>query len=260
MKKIFGLFITFLILTLTSNAKDMRFVQVSDVRFNSADDENNQLERVINDINKQDGVEFVIFTGDSINKPDKKDLEGFLSEAKKLKAPFYIVIGDKDVNKHKDMSKKEFISIVKKQVRKYKPQTPDYVFEYNDFIFITVDGSKDIIPGTNGFYKESVLSWLEEQLNLYSDKNVIIFQHFPLIPPSNREAYYTFKPEKYLELLSRHKNVKAVISGHFGANSEKTVNGIVHISTAGLPYYRIIDIMDYETQNPVIWAELKEMK
>ena len=147
-----------------------------------------------------------------------------------------------------------------KHIRKYKPESPNYIFEYNDFVFITVDGSKDVIPGTNGFYKESVLSWLEEQLNIYSDKNVIIFQHFPLIPPSNREAYYTFKPEKYLELLSRHKNVKAVISGHFGANSEKTVNGIVHISTAGLPYYRIIDIMDYETQNPVIWAELKEMK
>ena len=260
MKKIFGLFITFLILTLSVNAKDMRFVQVSDVRFNSADEENDMLARVVNDINKQRGVEFVIFTGDSINKPDKKDLEGFLSQAKKLDMPFYIVIGDKDVNKHKDMSKKDFIKLVKKQVRKYKPETPDYVFEYNDFVFVVVDGAKDVIPGTNGFYKEDVLSWLEAQLNLYSNKNVIIFQHFPLIPPSDREAYYTFKPEKYLELLSRHSNVKAVVSGHFGTNKEKTYNGIVHISTAGLPYYRIIDIIDYETDNPTIWAELKEMK
>ena len=259
MKKIFGLFITFLILTLTSNAKDMRFVQISDVRFNSAD-ENQIFEKVIKDVNKLNDVKFVIFTGDNINRPDKKELAAFLEEAQKLNVPFYIVLGDKDVSRHKDMSKKDYIQIVKKHIRKYKPESPNYIFEYNNFVFIAADGSKDVIPGTNGFYKESVLSWLEEQLNLYSDKNVIIFQHFPLIPPSNREAYYTFKPEKYLELLSRHKNVKAVISGHFGANSEKTVNGIVHISTAGLPYYRIIDIMDYETQNPVIWAELKEMK
>lgn len=259
MKKILGLFFTFLTLVLTANAKDMRFVQISDVRFNSADD-NGQLEKIIKEINKLKDTEFVVFTGDNINRPDTKDLEGFLKEVKKLNVPFYIVIGDKDVSKHKGMSKKDYINIVKKQVRKYKPETPNYVFEYNDFVFMVVDGSKDVIPGTNGFYKEDVLVRLEEQLNLYADKNVIIFQHFPLIPPSNREAYYTFKPEKYLELLSRHNNVKAVISGHFGVNSEQKVNGIVHISTAPLPNYRVIDIMDYETQNPTIWAELKNVK
>ena len=187
-------------------------------------------------------------------------MDGFLSEAKKLDMPFYIVIGDKDVNKHKGMSKKDFLKTVKKQVRKFKPEEPDYVFEYNDFVFIVVDGSKDVIPGTNGFYKENVLAWLDEQLTQYSKNNVIIFQHFPLIPPSDREAYYTFKPENYLALLLRHNNVKAVISGHFGVNNEKTVNGIVHISTAGVPYYRIIDILDYDTNNPTIWAELKEIK
>lgn len=260
MKKFFGLLFLFLVLTLAVNAKDMRFAQISDIRFNSADDENNSLEKVIKEINKQKNVEFVIFTGDCINKPDKNDLDGFLSEAKKLDMPFYIVIGDKDVNKHKGMSKKDFLKIVKKHVRKFKPEEPNYVFEYNDFVFIVVDGSKDVIPGTNGFYKEDVLTWLDEQLTLYSKNNVIIFQHFPLIPPSDREAYYTFKPENYLALLSRHNNVKAVISGHFGVNNEKTVNGIVHISTAGVPYYRIIDILDYDTNNPTIWAELKEIK
>ena len=260
MKKFFGLLFIFFILTLTVNAKDMRFVQISDIRFNSVDDKNNSLEKVIKEINKQKNVEFVIFTGDCINKPDKNDLDGFLSEAKKLDMPFYIVIGDKDVNKHKGMSKKDFLKTVKKQVRKFKPEEPDYVFEYNDFVFIVVDGSKDVIPGTNGFYKENDLAWLDEQLTQYSKNNVIIFQHFPLIPPSDREAYYTFKPENYLALLLRHNNVKAVISGHFGVNNEKTVNGIVHISTAGLPYYRIIDILDYDTNNPTIWAELKEIK
>lgn len=259
MKKFLGLFITFLILTLSANAKDMRFVQVSDIRFNPAD-ENNTLQNMINDINKQKDVKFVVFTGDNISRPDKNELEAFIKEIKKLKSPFYIVIGDKDVNKLKDMSKVEYIKTIRKHVRKYKPESPNYVFEYDDFVFMTVDGSKDVIPGTNGFYKENVLTWLDEQLNLYKNNNVIIFQHFPLIPPSDREAYYTFKPEKYLELLSRHRNVKAVISGHFGVNKEQEVNGIMHISTAGAPYYRIIDIMDYETSTPTIWAELKEMR
>ena len=259
MKKILVLFFTFLTLVLNENAKYMRFVQISDVRFNSADD-NWQLEKIVKEINKLKDTEFVVFTGDNINRPDTKDLEGFLKEVKKLNVPFYIVIGDKDVSKHKGMSKKEYINIVKKQVRKYKPETPNYVFEYNDFVFMVVDGSKDVIPGTNGFYKEDVLVRLEEQLNLYADKNVIIFQHFPLIPPSNREAYYTFKPENYMQIVSKHNNVKAIISGHFDVNNEQDIKGIKHISTAAIPYYRIIDILDLETENPTIWAQLKQAK
>ena len=259
MKKLLGLFITFFVLTLSVKAKDMRFVQVSDVRF-SPDDANSLLEKVIDDINNLQDVKFVIFTGDSISRTDKRELEEFLVRVKKLNSPFYLVIGDKDVNKHKAMAKTDYIKTVKKHVRKYKPEKPNYVFSYNDFVFIVVDGAKDVIPGSNGFFKEGVLSWLDEQLTHYSKNNVIIFQHFPLIPPSEREAYYTLKPEKYLDLLSKHNNVKAIISGHFGVNREQNVKGIVHISTAGLPYYRVIDVMDYESSNPTIWAELREVK
>ena len=68
----------------------------------------------------------------------------------------------------------------------------------------------------------------------------------------------TFKPEKYLEILNGHKNIKAVISGHYGVNKEQTVNGIVHISTAPAPNYRIIDVMNCDTDNSEIWAEVKE--
>ena len=38
----------------------------------------------------------------------------------------------------------------------------------------------------------------------------------------------------------------------------KNFNGVEHISTAGVPYYRIIDVMDSETTNPTIWAQLKK--
>lgn len=251
--------LTFLVVSLSAFADDMRFVQVTDVRYNSAN-ENDLFTKTIKDINKQKDVEFVVFTGDNINKPDKNELEAFINEAKKLKCPFYLIIGDKDVNKHKDLSKKQYIKEIHRHIRKFKSESPNYVFEKNGFVFMVVDGAKDVIPGTNGFYKDDVLSWLNTQLDLYKDKNVIIFQHFPLIPPSSKETYYTFKPENYLKILHNHKNVKAVISGHFGVNSEQHFDGVSHITTAGLPYYRVIDIMDYETTNPTIWAELKEVK
>ena len=247
-----------LLLMNSAIAADMRFVQVSDARF-SKENEVNTLATAIKDINKLKDVEFVVFTGDNIAKPQKDNLIGFLDEAKKLNCPFYIVLGDHDVNKHKEMSKKEYIKIIKKHVRKYKPEEANYTFEKNGVVFMVVDGSKDVIPGTNGFYKEDTLNWLKTQLDLQPRKNIIILQHFPLIPPNGNENYYTFKPENYLKLLAAHKNVKAVISGHFGVNKEEKVKGIMHISTAPLPEYRIIDIMDYDTPNPTIWAELKHL-
>lgn len=260
MKKFLSLFFTSVILSGMCGiceAKDMRFVQISDVRY-SAGSDNQTFANVIQDVNKQKNVEFVVLTGDNLNKPSTDDLDGFIKEAKKLNCPYYIVIGDKDVNKLKHLSKVEYVKYLKKHIRKYKPETPSYTFIKDNIVFIVADGAKDVIPGTNGYFKEDVLTWLDNELTKYQDKNVIILQHFPIIPPSEKEAYYTFKPEEYMKVLAKHNNVKAVISGHFGVNNEQSVRGVSHISTAGIPDYRIIDVMDADTPNPTIWAQLKQ--
>lgn len=260
MKKFLSLFFTSIILFGiygTCEAKDLRFVQISDVRY-SAGNDNQTFANVIQDVNKQKNVEFVVFTGDNLNKPSVDDLDGFIKEAKKLNCPYYVVIGDKDVNKLKHLSKIEYAKYLKKHIRKYKPETPSYTFIKNDIVFIVVDGAKDVIPGTNGYFKEDVLTWLDSELTKNKDKNVIILQHFPIIPPAEKESYYTFKPEEYMKVLIKHNNVKAVISGHFGVNNEQSVRGVSHISTSGIPDYRIIDIMDADTSNPTIWAQLKQ--
>ena len=259
MKRLLSLFLTFLFFVSAVQAKDLRFAQISDARFSHAS-ENTALKEAVKDINKQKDVEFVVFTGDNISKPSEELLKSFLEEAKKLKCPFYIVLGDKDVNKLKHLSKADYIKTIKKNVRKYKPEKPNYTFEKDGVVFIVADGSKEVIPGTNGYYKDDVLAWLDGELAKYPENHVIIFQHFPLIPPEAKETYYTFKPENYMAVLAKHKNVKAIISGHFGVNSEKNLNGITHITTAGLPQYRIIDLMDYDTENPSIWAQLKEVQ
>lgn len=259
MIKNFWIFITFLVFSSTVFADDMRFVQISDARF-SADNEVNILSEAIKDINKQKNVEFVVFTGDNLSKPAKKDLEEFLKETKQLKCPFYVVLGEHDVNKHKDLSKAQYFHLIRKSTGKCKQSTPNYIFEKHNLVFILLDGSKDVIPSTNGFYKSETLDWLDVQLSANQDKKVFIFQHFPIVAPSKKENYYTYKPEVYLTLLKKHNNVQAIFAGHFGINKEEKVNGITHVSTSGLPTYKIIDILDYETDNPTIWSTLKEVK
>ena len=173
--------------------------------------------------------------------------------------PYYIVLGQKDVNLKKDLGKKEYIKTVRrKNFAHRKIFSPNYVFNKKGMIFIIADGSKEVIPTSIGYYKEDVILWLDEKLDDYKDKNVVILQHYPIVPPALKETHYTYKADEYLRLLSEHKNVKAVVAGHFGVNKEQEVNGILHISTKNAPTYRIIDILDYETKNPTFWSTIKE--
>ena len=120
------------------------------------------------------------------------------------------------------------------------------------------DGSKEVIPSSMGYYRDDVILWIDEQLENYRGKNVVIFQHYPVVPPSKRETHYTYRAEDYLKLLTEHNNVKAIFAGHFGVNKELTVNGVLHVATKNAPVYRVVDILDYDTTDPVFWSTIKE--
>ena len=123
---------------------------------------------------------------------------------------------------------------------------------------MVIDGSKEVFPSSIGYYKSDVLDWLEEQLIKYNDKKVIILQHFPLIPPAKRESHYTFKAEEYLELLNENDNILAVVSGHFGVNREQEFKGIMHLSGPEAPSYKIIEILNYDSEKPEFWSITKQ--
>ena len=258
MNKFLSFFFAFLLISSTAFAKDMKIVQVSETRFSEKDD-NTQLQKLIKSVNKQKNVKFVVFTGDNISSPKQENLKEFLVQLKELKYPYYLIIGEKDVNKSKGLSKIEYSKIVQKNIKKYKPKATNYSFVVDNLAFIVIDGSKDVIPSSNGFYKKETINWLQEELKLYKNNNIIILQHFPLIPPINKETYMTYKPEQLLEIINNNKNIKAVISGHFGVNKEFSQNGVTFISSPSFPKYKVIEIMDYETENPTFWSVIKEI-
>lgn len=257
MKKILGLILITFLTTLSVYSADMRFIQVESALFNS--NNTKSFEKLVNKINSEKNIEFVVFTGNNIATPNKKELKNFLKNANKLKAPYYVVLGQKDVNLKKHLGKTEYIKTVRKNNRThFFINTPNYIFNKNNIIFVVADGSKEILPSSVGYYKEDVILWLDKNLEKYENKKVIIIQHYPIIPPIQKETHYTYKADEYLKLISEHKNVKAIIAGHFNTNSEKLVNGVLHITTQNAPKYRIIDLLDYETENPTFWSTIRE--
>ena len=220
MNKVLKILFSLLLTTTTVFAKDMRFIQIDSSLCSATNSES--FETLIEKINKEKNVDFVVFTGDNIAKPNLKNLETFISLSKKLKPQFYIALGNKDLNKQKELGKKEYMEYLSDNIRFYKKiNSPSYIFEKNKWVFIVVDGAKEVIPTGGGYYKAETLDWLSNQLNINKDKNVIILQHFPIIPPANKENKFTYKAENYLEMISANKNVKAVISGNFNVNNEK---------------------------------------
>ena len=97
-------------------------------------------------------------------------------------------------------------------------------FKKNGFVFLIVDGAKEAIPGSAGYYRDDTLKWLDEKLTKNEKKSVIIFQHFPVVYPdgvdSKLKTHKTYRVEDYKDVLVKHNNVLAIITGHFHTNSE----------------------------------------
>jgi len=241
MKKIIICLLGLIILSIqTVTAKDIKFAQITDVYFR---DTSLPLEKVIQDINRTPDIDFVVFTGNNIGKPKPEFLRNFLNEAKRLNKPYYIVLGNKDISKSHDLDKKTYMKIVRKYNRTH-PSENNYSFRKGNVVFLVVDGSKELIPTVNGYYNKETIAWVDKQLTKNSKYKVIILQHFPLANKPNNEFYYTYNILEYMQMLSRHENVLAVITGHYNKNDEVMYNGVYHITTPNLSggVYKIIDI------------------
>ncbi len=258
----------FLLMVSSANcafANDIKFVQIADAHY-ASDNEYTQkvLEETVKKINEQKDISFVIFTGDNINRPKRENLVNFTRIANKLETPYYVVFGDHDVYKNGGMSKVDYLKIIKDNNFGFKQKTANYVIKKRGFVFLIVDGAKEVIPGAIGYYKESTLKWVDTQLTKYKKRPVVIVQHFPLVEPKERKSHRVHEPEKYFEILNKHKNVIAIVSGHYHTNGETMQNGVYHISTPSLlmspNYYKVIDIVTTPKFSPMIYTELKPVE
>lgn len=275
--KINLMFIVFMLL-LSQNvnqcacAKDLKFIQITDSHFSKegkdytqrdVENSENVLEKTIKDINTIPNVDFVAFTGDNVDTANAADLKSFILIANKLNVPYYIVIGNHEVFKSQKLDKTEYMRIVRKYSDSCKPKSANYVFEKNGLVFMVVDGAKEVIPGPAGYYKKDTLKWFDKELTKYKNKKIVILQHFPVVAPYYNRTHTTYNVKDYEAVLSKHKNVIAIFSGHYHGNGETMQNGIYHVSTPALvepPHnFKIVEIVknkkDYQIYTQLRHAE-----
>lgn len=261
--KRFIFLILFLIFAQTSVlAKSLEFAIVSDPHLVSSGHPtlfNNSEKNVIftvESINKNKNIKFVVFLGDCIDKSNMKNLEAFMNIVQNLNKPYYMVLGDFDAYSAGGISKEDFTAFIHEYNSRQPKKDTSFQFKANEDSFgLIADGSSYVVPSKHGRYLPELLKNSEKLFKYKKNDMIFIFQHFPLIQPNDNDSLATFDTERYLEIISKYKNVVLVASGHFH-HKKLTIddNGIYHISApalgssnglAGSGCYEIIRI-DYD--------------
>lgn len=228
----------------------------SDKANNSMTPSIEKLLRAKDDINSS-GSKFAVFLGDNIDKADKYDLVMFAKIINKIKKPVYVGIGNHDILKTQGLTKKEYYKLLNRFSKNKISKLPA-IKKVDEFIFIFMDGTNETIPMPRGYFRDSEMIFLEKALNKYEDKNVVIFQHFPILPPKEGTLRQTFKDEPYKKILSEHKNVKMIVSGHYHMDFEgEDENGIKHISIPSLAKDGEYKVINIKTLNDRILVKTK---
>jgi 3',5'-cyclic AMP phosphodiesterase CpdA len=153
-------------------SQDFKFAFITDVHYFY-----NNLKTVIEDINKNDAILFVIFGGDIADQALLKEYEIFYDIMQNLKKPYFTVIGNHDYNSNGSIIYKEMFGDY------------NYSFEFNNNKFVLFD---DIIWESN---KDPDFDWLSLELSDYAEFNqVFSFAHIPIVvsndlPAAMKETY-----------------------------------------------------------------------
>lgn len=249
MKKLFKILnLLFMVLLLSSSvfAAELRFIHITDIELNTANAY--KLKRTVKEINAMKNIDFVVFGGNNISKTNINNLNYFMYLLKRVHKPVYVLLGSSDVSSSTGIDKKYYMKRVKMARFLRHPSKSSYVFKKKGIVFIVMDGSKQYFQQPNGCYTRDELLWLDEKLTKYKNKKVVILQHFPLLQ-SKSQWLQTPKLEEYYEVLNKHNNVKAIISGHYGNNQEETINNIHHIITEAYSKSGAYKIIELDTQS-----------
>ncbi len=224
-------------------AGEVKFVQLTDVHYtdkNSSyagrmlEQSGELLKDAVKKVNTITNLDFVVLTGDLINTPDKELVKNFGEMANKLDTEWYWTIGNHDVGLL--FGKDDFVSAMN-EVATHKVEKSYYSFVKDDFVFICMGGAIDRLPTAHAEFLPEELEWLDAQLEKYKDKYAVIFQHFPLLEPFQSKTHYIINAKQYYEVIDRHDNVIAVVTGHYHAAEINRRNNVLHVSSPALVQY-----------------------
>lgn len=206
---------------------NLRIAQVSDAHFSSYEDNTSYkmlknsgelLDDTITQINTSGAYDFVMFTGDLINKPKVSELEAFTKHANKLIYPWYAVDGNHDICIDGPLTKAKFLSVLGDNNERMKQKNIYYSFTpKRGYRVICLDSIIDYKITTNGRISKEQLDWLKEELEKYKKETIILCTHVPITEPYSSSSHKMENEYELKKVLKAHTNPIIVLQGHYHA-------------------------------------------
>ena len=230
-----------------SAASSLKFANISDVHFYTGDDNTSYklraesdklLDDAIAQVNETPNINFVMFTGDQIDKSFEKELRAFLPHAQKLNYPWYIAFGNHDTCIGGYLTPEVYLNMVHNA-------NPNFEFKKPYYSFTPQKGYKVIVLDTiirdrltsNGNISEEQLKWLDNELDEAKKDTVLIFMHVPVIEPFASASHMLLNSNEVRTVIEKHKNPIAVFQGHYHAAKITQHDNVLYISTPALVSY-----------------------
>lgn len=257
-----------------SGATSLKFAQVSDVHFleNGSNttfkmigESPRLLDDAIEQINEQNDLDFVMFTGDLIDKSFEKELRAVLPHVQKLNTPWYFAFGNHDRCVGGYLTTDVYLKMLNEVNKNYKFKKAYYSFEpKKSYKVIVLD---DIITNeitSNGFIDDAQLKWLKNELDKSKNDTVLIFMHVPLIEPFASPNHKLRNASQVISLIESYKNPIGVFQGHYHATKVTQHDNVLYVSTPALVSYpnafRVVNVTNYndKTVFELNWHETRE--
>lgn len=201
-----------------------------------------RLENIVHDFNNRN-LEFCICLGDIITSVqdfeiDKSNILQISDKFNMFNMPSHIVLGNHDLEA---MSKSDFYTIFGK---KRNSSYYSFIQENNKFIVLDANYLADNSDYDSGNYNwvesyicDKQITWLDNELSLSKEKNILIFTHQNLDYRLNNGSLDACVIRNYNEVAQILKNSKkkiTVIQGHYHNGDYQVINNITYITLKAL--------------------------
>ena len=210
------LFLLFLILSFPLNAQNFQFGWLTDIHIGYTD-ANEDLKSVVQKINQNPNIKFVIASGDIAEKGKNEELEIAKSILDELNKPYYIIPGNHDT-KWSESGTTKFAELW---------NDDKFSFKQGNSLFIGLNSG---IPwrGGGGHFTPEDIKWLKEELESHDFNELFFSVHHPL--DEDIDNWYKVAnilndyPTKLVMVGHGHENVLKNFNGLPGAMSRATIS------------------------------------
>lgn len=261
-QKLVNLLLTLLLICVISSQmctaanNNLRLAQISDAHFSSFEDNTSYkmlknsseiLDDVVFQLNTSGPYDFVVFTGDLINKPEESELKKFITHIKKINYPWYAINGNHDIAVGGTLTKQVFKKMLNSSNKNMHGDTPYYAFTpKRGFRVLCLDSIIDSRITTNGEISKTEYQWLKEELDNHTNDSIVICTHVPIDEPFASSSHKMNNEYEIKSLLRQYKNPIIVLQGHYHCVRARQADNIIYITSPSLVTYpnayRVINI------------------